>query len=403
MPSRRALLAGVGAVSAGLTGCIDLIGDVGDIVDGDSRQVPADWTPAPGEWAGPGYDQANSNHNPHASPPSTEPSVAWAVEVSPPSVVVADGTVFLREPESLRGLAADDGAERFEVSRPSGLSFRYIAGRLYDLTPNRYDPDVADDRLSRLHALTLDGEAIWDDSVRHTDQILSFVERERYVYVATGTKTIHHHDADTGERVDATVHDATVRDLANHDGVLYAALADGLVAYDVADDGSLEEQWRHRVDEESTLEPTRVAAGGGRIALVQFDRMVDESAVSLFDADGASFGTVEFDRSARWFAMGEEWYAASWISEGESRAGEVHAIDGTEARWSIELETGPMWLALADGTLYAGSALDGSSLTAVDAASGDELWRLDGVFPEAIVGETVYATTVDDRFVALRD
>lgn len=230
-------------------------------------------------------------------------------------------------------------------------------------------------------------------------------ERRRaggYVYVTTGTGTIHHHDAGTGERVDATVHDATVRDLANYGGILYAVLADGLVAGDVAGDGSLEEQWRHDVDGASTLEPGRVAVGGGRVALVQFDRLADESAVSLFDADGASLGTVAFERSARRVAMREDWYAATRLADGESRAGELYAFDDAGERWSVELETVPTWITLAAGTLYVGSAFDGPSLTAVDAASGDELWRLEGVFPHAVVGETIYATTADGLFVALR-
>lgn len=44
MPSRRALLAGVGAATVQLAGCNDLFGD-----GGDSRRVPGDWTLATGE------------------------------------------------------------------------------------------------------------------------------------------------------------------------------------------------------------------------------------------------------------------------------------------------------------------------------------------------------------------
>lgn len=398
MPSRRTFLSSASAASAALAGCPRPFNDI------FSRYVPPDWTPGPGEWAGPGYDQANSNHNPHASPPETEPTEAWDVESSRPSVVVAEETVFLREAESLRALNAEDGSEQFEVSRPPGWGVRYVDGRLYDLTPDRLDPDATESRLSKLHGLTLDGETVWDDPVRHTDQITSFVEREGYVYVTTGKESLHHHDIETSERVDATVHDVAVLQLANHDGVLYAMLADGVVAYDVTDEGSLEERWRHRFNEKSDFEPVNFAIGGGRAALVLNQKESRGIRVLMFDIGGGEFlGPIEFERSATRIVMGEYSYINT-IRTASSRptAGEIRAYDGTDEHWTVDLEFPPFWLALAGQTLIVGGN-DGLTVAAIDGESGDKLWTYEGAFPNAVVDEAIYATTRDDQFVALRE
>lgn len=388
MPSRRALLSSVSAASATLAGCPRPFGGV------FSRQVPADWTPDPGEWAGPGYDQANSGHNPHASPPGTEPAVAWEVTSSQPSVVVAGGTVFLRESESLRALAVDDGSEWYEVTRPLSqlVVWSYIDGRLYDGTADR------------LAALALDGESVWDNPIRHVDRIGSIVERDGFVYVTTGIESLHHYNTETGKRVEATVHDTIVWGLANHEGVLYALLTDGVAAYDVADDESLVEQWRHRIGKTSGFEPSYFAVGGGRAALV-LRRSGDEGIrVLIFDTGGGEFlGPIEFERPVSQIVMGKYTYVAT-IQSTSSRptGGEIRAYDGTEERWAVELEITPFWLALADETLLVGGNPELTTV-AIDGEGGHELWTYEGAFPNAVVDETIYATTTDDRFVALRE
>lgn len=388
MPHRRALLAGIGAASTSLAGCNYLFGD-GEATQ--QRAVPGDWTPGPGEWVGPAYDQANSGHNPHASPPRSEPTVDWEVDVNQASVLVADGTVFLRESTALHGLATDDGTERFEASRPSGALFRYVDGRLYDSI------------LDGIEALTLEGEAEWDGAIEYDDRIMGFVERDGYLYLSNQSDTIHCHDADSGERVDATVHDTGVGGLANHDGVLYAALEDALVAYDVADDGSLEELWRYGLGDGDDPNPFSVAVQGERAWVVQErDRANSQSGVSLFDVESEEhLGTIELDAPASVSAIGEYTY----LTRGsDPTRGDILAYEGTEEQWVVELEPGPAWTVLAGGTLYVGrGGREAPSLTALDAESGDELWTYEGAFPQAVVGETIYATTGDDRFVALRE
>ena len=390
MLSRRALLAGVGAASAGLAGCNRVFGDD----ESPTRLVPGDWTPDPGEWAGPGYDQANSSHNPHASPPSTEPTVDWADDRGRGSILIADGTVYHRETATLRGLDVTDGTEQFAVSRLSGSLYRYVDGRLYDET------------IDGIEALNLEGDSEWDDRIDYEDHVVGLVERDGYVYLSTGTDAIHHHEADTGERVDATVHDGRVGDLANRDGVLYAAVADGLVAYDVTDGGSLEEQWRGRLGAEETVDPITVSVGGALAYVLHRQRRGADVgyAVSLFDVDRAEHvDTIDFDRSPAVSAIGEYAYVATTPDDGRiPTEGEITAYDGTDELWSVEFEPGPVWSVLAGGTLFVGTGAEEPAITALDAGNGDELWTYAGAFPRAVVGETVYATTDDDRFVALR-
>lgn len=393
MPSRRALLSSVGAASASLAGCNSLFGD-GE--DGESRHVPDDWTPASGEWGGQRYDQANSGHNPHASPPRTKPSMDWADDQGRGSIRIADGTVFHRSTATLRGLDATDGSERFAISRLSGSFSRYVDGRLYDAT------------IDGIAALNLDGQSAWDERVNYDDPVGSLIERDGIVFLSTGMDTIHHHDADTGERVDATVHDTAVRDLANHDGILYAALADGLVAYDVAADGSLEEEWRHRIDGESDLEPRFVVVGDDRVYLTRRrGRETGPSAVDVIDvAEGAQLGTLEFHRSADVVAVGEYAYVSAARRTGSGPTdGELFAFDGLDRVWSVEVEPAP-GLAGGGDVLCVGAAdidAETSRVIALDAKSGDELWSYEGAFPQAVVGEAVYAMSADGRLVALRE
>lgn len=395
MPRRRALLAGLGAASASLAGCNVVFGDDED--DGPERRVPGDWTPAPGEWANPRYDLANSGYNPHASPPGSEPSVAWEVDAWTSSVLVADGTVFLRDGVKLHGYDAEDGDDQFDVSLLSGSLHQYVEGRIYDRN------------LDGLDALTLEGEPAWDEPIEYEEWLAGVVERDGYVFISTGTDTIHHHDADTGERVDATVHEGAVRGLSNRDGVLYAALADGLATYDVADDGSLEERWRHRIDDGSELEPRSVVVGPDRAYLVRRrGRNSGPSAVDVFDvADESRLGTLEFERRAVVAAVDGE-YAYVGLSRLTGRQptdGELRAYDGTEDVWSADVEPAPVTVA-GGGVLCVGSSdieAGNSRIVALDATSGDALWTYAGAFPLAVVGETVYATTDDERFVALRD
>lgn len=227
---------------------------------------------------------------------------------------------------------------------------------------------------------------------------MGFVERDGYLYLSTQTDTIHCHDANTGERVDAIVHDVGVRGLANHDGVLYAALEDALVAYD----GRLEELWRYGLCDGDEPNPFSVAVHGERAWVVQQrERASSQSAVSLLDVETEEhLGTVEFDDGPSGTVIGEFTYVTLGST---STGGEIHAYDGTEEQWSVELQLGPAWSALADGTLYVGRiGSEEPILTALDAESGDELWTYEGALPHAVVGETVYATTDDDRFVALR-
>lgn len=71
--SRRALLAGVTAVTTGLAGCSALS------LGSDAESIP-DATPDGDDWPMAGYDARNSRYNADASPPRDTPETRWAVE-----------------------------------------------------------------------------------------------------------------------------------------------------------------------------------------------------------------------------------------------------------------------------------------------------------------------------------
>lgn len=394
MLRRRALLAGAGAASAALAGCNSVFGD-GD--SSPSRQVPGDWTPAPGEWGGPTYDQANSGHNPHATPPGDEPTVAWETESPRLSIAVAADTVYARQSSTLRGLAAEDGDERFRVSRLGGSLYRYVDGRLYDHTG------------SGLEALTLDGDPEWDGRVDLDGDLVGLVERDGYVYVSTGTDAVRRYDADTGASVgDAYGFDVEVGGLANSDGTLYAALADGLAAFEVDDDGALTRRWRREADHAYRPRSTGVAIGDGLAVVSEVRRNADGSAggsaFSAFDVDGTHLGTLEFDHPVTVGAVDDVLYVVTHRgTDSPPVDGTVRAYDGTEERWAVDLAVAPGWLVLADETLYVGGGIEDPAIAALDAGGGDTRWTYEGAFPLAAVDETIYAATDDGRLVALRD
>ncbi|NHN40601.1 PQQ-binding-like beta-propeller repeat protein [Halorubellus sp. JP-L1] len=108
---RRALLQTTGALLAGgLAGCNAL--DPGGSIPRDG----AVGRPPDRSWPRPGYDPENSRYNPGAVVPD-DPSEAWTrtISFSFGDPVVADDAVFVRDRDSVRSLAVDDGSERWSA------------------------------------------------------------------------------------------------------------------------------------------------------------------------------------------------------------------------------------------------------------------------------------------------
>lgn len=411
MASRRAFLTGlcVGVVGAG---SCSVFGD-----DQPGRQVPADWTPAPGEWATGTYDYAGTLANTAAEPPTEEPSEVWAVTPGPDEdtqggVVVADGTVFHGEAGALTAYDGTDGTERWERDTPYGYTTWYVDGRLYD----RADRDLA--------ALSLDGETIWTAEAVAAHRLF---EREGYVYLSTLWGGFQWYDADTGDRIGDL--DAAVVGMASAGDSVYTAGPEGVAAYDFADDGAPEERWRagdvlttewqqepRDADDEPTAPlPAVVAVADDTVHLLERPRGLqgDEARLMLLDADdGEVIGTVAFDRWVNGPVVDDDVYlhAATVGEDWRDRAdGELLAYDGTDQRWATDVEASYGFFKAGSLLVVSRGDVDGGnhSTTALDATDGEPMWTYDGASALAAVGETIYGTSRGPeesvRLVALRE
>lgn len=414
MTLRRELIAGVGAIGVALAGCSspDASQPVGEATPESSpdptvtgtetefeedatepepadRQVPADWTPPAGVWSDATYGPANTSYNPHASPPSSDPTVAWRVDVdSTPTVAVADGTVYVRDVDTLTAVDARDGTVAWSLERGQGDVVECVDGRLYDRTEGA------------LAAYTLDGEAVWETA--YEGAFYDLFEREGAVYVTTGQSLQVHH-ADTGEQVGDR---GRIGGPANRDGVLYCVHDEDLVSFDL-DGGAFDERWR----------------SPGVAAYQQFGGVaVGESAAYLLEVDaserrrdllaridtetGARTGVAHLDTVAGAPAVvGDTAFVVHGreTDDGGISGGSIVALGPDGEAWSRGARDAFGSVYATDDALVVGRVDGGTEpIRALDPATGDSLWRFgDHGEPLAVVGDTVYAA-VDGAFVALR-
>jgi outer membrane protein assembly factor BamB len=398
---RRSLLGTVAASGIGtLSGCSTVAGLLDDDVEPPERRVPADWNPAPGDWPTRHYGYARSNHNPYASPPRSEPRVDWEVDAGGPvdAMVVADGYVFVRTGETVLAFDARTGDERWRRSAQGDRGFvEFVDGWLY--TGNR----------NRLTALTPAGEERWSTEIPESSVWgYFFIEREGWVFLFSpgGTRRLH---ADTGEVVGRS--DRSLYRTTTDGGPVYGGRTT-MRAYDV-EGRTLDERWTTSSDGYETYGVPAVDDGlvyRGTNAL-SASESEPRGRFSVYDAsDGTEVATVPFQRTPQTPAVddGVAYVATSGVgSENIGEDGLLAAVaqDGTE-RWRFEPDAGLQFPVVADDTVYArpfrGS---GAPLVALDADSGDELWRRDRVVsdPElAVADETLYVAG-GSKVVALRD
>ncbi|MFC4406464.1 outer membrane protein assembly factor BamB family protein [Haloarchaeobius iranensis] len=400
---RRALLASASAAGvAALAGCSTVDGLLDDGVEPPERRVPADWRPTPGDWPTEYYGYARTHHNPFASPPRSEPTVDWEVDAGGPvaSMVVADGLVFVWNDIDGVVLALDTetGDEQWRASMPGDAGrLQYVAGRLYA---------GSDDRLT---ALTADGEEQWSTDLSDSGVWASFlVEREGWVFVFPSDGPVRLH-ADTGEIVERS--DDALYATTTAGGSLYGGRST-FRACDV-DDGGLDERWTADYDGYETYGAPAVADGlvyRGTNTLSPSDSE-PRGRLSVYGAsDGAEVATVPFQRTPQTPAVadGTVYVATSGVRASNiGREGLLAAVghDG-EVRWRFDPAAGLRTPVVADGTVYTGPfRASGAPLVALDAQSGDELWRRDlgPSDPEIAVADGTLYIAAGSKVVALRD
>lgn len=391
--SRRDLLAAVAAGSAALAGCTTLdrvrkrVAD--ERRDPPERRVAPDWSPAPGTWAGWGYGPGNTNHNPHAEPPRSDPAADWAHDIGGEvdSLVVAEGRVFASTGGAVVALDAEDGSLCWRRETDGHRRLRYVDGRLYEYGDHR------------LWARTLEDESLWTVSLDETRHIYDILERSGYVFVGTieGYLTVH---ADTGAVV--RERDARFERLATDGERIFTRNKGRTRGY---------ERTGRTLDRVWSTSSRRGYAGptvaGGRV-YVSLRSVGDETEdVQMYDTDGTDLGTEEFEETptgvapddGRWF-VGTSTVSARNLGE-SGRLVSISA-DG-DRRWSFEPDGGVTTPVVADDTVYAGPRSNADvPLVAFDADSGEELWRREasGTPRMATVDETLYVAT--DSIVALR-
>jgi hypothetical protein len=383
MPSsRRRLLATVGGAAAALAGCTSVVrSPVGDTIrSAPDRRVDPGWRPGPGTWAQAGYGPANTGHNPHASPPRTEPEVRWrhSLPETLTEIVVAEGRVYCETASRLVALDVESGTRRWDRYTDAN-ALTYVDGRLYHWGDN-----------TDFVARGLDGTELWRTAT-DAESLKQYHERDGYVYLGafSGHRILH---ADSG---------AVVRS-SDTEWEFLAATADGCyttrggspgtpVTYAVGDP-ALGERWRV----ETGCSVGRPAVDADRVYYPFDPRYTLDCTgphrLRAFDTEGRPQWTATFDASIWYPAVADDRVFVSTAPE--SGPGRLVCLsrDG-ERRWRHEAAGGLKRPVVANGTVYAVPARDSDApLVACDVATGERCWARSVTTdaPLAAVGETLY-------------
>lgn len=403
---RRTFLASASTVGIGsLAGCSTVDTLLGDGVEPPERQVPANWTPNPGDWPTEQYGFARTGHNPFASPPREEPSAVWTEDVSTlggnfDNLIVAGGWVLADLSGTVVALDPETGEQGWRWStQGNGGNLEYVMGRVY---AGNGDGIVALD--------SFDGELVWSTRLGDFDVWdYDLVEREGWVFLF-GPDEVRCLHADTGEVVDRLEHEGLHR-VATDGSVLYGG--DRVFSALAVDDRRLERRWEndypgYETTDSPVVDDGLVYRGGYRVFE---DDDLPQSRLTVYDTNhrhGVQTVTVPFDQGLRTPAVadGTAYVATADVRTGTLRQdGVVAAVthDG-EVQWRFQPDADPRSPVVADGTVYTGPYRNlEDSLVALDAETGEELWRRPvNERPElAVAGETLYVAT-DGEVRALR-
>ncbi len=396
MPSRRDVL------KAGA------LGAAGVLAGGAARYGA--WSPAPldapeGTWLQPRYDAANTGYNPDASPPTTDPELAWTYDVAEAVNALAAGVGHLYVGTDHAVYAFEDGDQHPRWDRAAS-GYRIAVG-----------PDVviAVGRGMVTAFAASNGAPQWRHNVEH--RVYGVLVDQRTAYVGVDDR-LDAYALDSGRRrwrvetgpdtFPAFVGDRLLAGASN----LTAYEPRGALRGDLADAPT--RVWTSR----DVFGPTRPVVAGDHVLAGETTCFQTETCgVNVVSPDGTREHHVELGNSAGSIASdGDRAYVVS-LSYGESENGydvpdssTLHAIDvdTAEERWSFRR---PGWFCppvVANDTVYvgeSGSTHGDGSVYALDTETGETRWTYresDGVNVLAAVRDTLLVGTDDGGVLDLR-
>ena len=413
MPSRRRLLAGVGAVGVGTAGSarvLDALSARVGIASAASASGP-DWPMAR-------YDAAGTGHNPDASGPRDTPRLAWegsfdnsgGFESGPP--ILVDGTVYASTDE-LVAFDAETGDRRFSYGESRGISSPahapssiYRTDTLAVATPEGLVGLNAGGgyglfgvRFGTERWRTAAG-ASGLDFFGSTEVVPPVTVDETVYGVVPETSDVVALEADSGRErwrraieYEEETYSVTPRQPAVRDETVFVtAWPFQLRALDAATGN---EEWRGELDEQMVRAPT--AADDAVVVPTR-------SGVVTVEADT---GEVRWERDLE----GNATDGAAAVADGTVFVGDESGAESPALR-ALDLETGDeewavpvgpgMTAVVADGIVY---ATDGYDLVAIDAETGDEQFTYEAEwhFSPPSVGDDVLYILDGDRLLALEE
>lgn len=395
---RRFLASGVAAGASTLAGCGFLTTGGEQCTEQRDRHESDVDLPGSAAWPGYQYDRGNTGHNPSASGPAGEPTVAWRASLcgGTTAAVVRDGRahvggfVFDARTGELVG-----GEVHGHVSAPAVLD-----GTAYVSTHDLEARDAAS------------GERLWTFETDEDAGGLpapTVVDGTAYVSGGIDDPTLYAVDAaegterwrfETGGDVDTPA--------AVVDGTVY--VADGSQTLYAVDAAEGTERWRRALDPRVWLSGPVVADG----------------AVYLGSLEGEVLAFETADGSTRWrrrvedgqFEVRDPVAVADGTVHAASASGTIAALDAAtgDVEWHVDADADGLGApAVADGVVYVG-ARSSTPLFALDAATGEEQWRFetredrtgdapsDGIAgAPAVVDGAVYVATLAGDLYALVD
>ncbi|MFB6227625.1 MAG: PQQ-binding-like beta-propeller repeat protein [Halobacteriales archaeon] len=347
-----------------------------------------------GTWPVPGRTPARTNHAPEAEPPTTEARTAWtaAVPVTPwnPTLAVDGDSVYVPGNEGLTVLDVATGRERWQFDTntlwPS------------DGSEIKIGPFAAGDRvlLGTYRGLVgidaASGSVAWYRENRQYPRGGVVVDRTAFISTGSGTPGVIAVDVATGGRRHEWSTDQHVLPIAFIHGTIVAESEDGIAAFDPRTGE------RHWTAEASGLDlgerPTRQIACGNQIVIGS------NPIIALNPDDGTELWRFHVPTSEDQTAVFEPAVDGTRVFVSSYWTDETLALDATtgDEIWRVDEFLGSP--VVANGTVF---CLGEPGITTLNAADGRRIGRFgDELFPGevtetlAVAGDRLYASYAPD-------